>query len=43
VDICYHFICQVVKDRKVALYYIEGDKPHRHVHKESRTPQVSTL
>jgi hypothetical protein len=26
VDIRYHFIRQVVKDRKVALYYIEGDR-----------------
>jgi hypothetical protein len=26
VDIRYHFIRQVVKDRKVTLYYIEGDK-----------------
>ena len=25
-DIRYHFICQVVKEGKVALYYIEGDK-----------------
>ena len=25
-DICYHFIRQVVKNEKVVLYYIEGDK-----------------
>ena len=26
IDIHYHFICQVVKEGKVVLYYIEGDK-----------------
>ena len=25
-DICYHFIHQVVKEGKIVLYYIEGDK-----------------
>jgi hypothetical protein len=26
IDICYHYICQVVKDKKIELYFIDGSK-----------------